>query len=349
MKRNKISIKDISKALGLSNTTISFILNGKAEQMRISTQAVEKVLAYVKEVGYTPNYLARGLVTGKTNTIGFIVENIGNPFFSQIASLIEEQAYTSGYKIIYSSTNGQTEKAKELIHMFRDRGVDGYIICPTEGLEDEISQLHAEGRPVVFFDRYLPQVSCHYIGLANEKAMFDACAHLVQCGKSNIALVTTDSDQTQMLSRLSGYRKLIRMKGLKEFILHIPYQSRKEEMAAKFERFMLKYKELDGICFSTNYLAVEGLEVLRKIGVQIPSVGIIAFDDNEVLRLFQPSITAVAQPLDEMAKLIIEQLLVDLKLGKVPDTFVHLELDPHLILRESTQKIPSKYHPSISE
>lgn len=340
MKRNRISIKDISKALGLSNTTISFILNGKAEEMRISAQVAERVLAYVKEVGYTPNYLARGLVTGKTNTIGFIVENIGNPFFSQIASLIEEQAYNNGYKIIYSSTNGQKEKAIELIRMFRDRGVDGYILCPTEGLEDEIKQLREENRPVVLFDRYLPMIDSHYIGINNEDAMYEACKHLANKGKEHIALITTDSQQTQMLSRLEGYKKLMKERALPEYILYIPYRERKERLQADFENFLKQNPEIDSICFATNYLAVGGLEIMRHRKIKIPSkVAVVAFDDNEALRLFQPGITAVEQPLEDMAKLIIDRLLVDLKIGKVNDRTFHKELPARLIVRESTEKV----------
>lgn len=337
MKRNRVSIKDISKALGLSNTTISFILNGKAEEMRISAQVTERVLAYVKEVGYTPNYLARGLVTGKTNTIGFIVENIGNPFFSQIASLIEEQAYKGGYKIIYSSTNGQSDKALELIRMFRDRGVDGYIICPTEKLEEEISQLKEENRPVVLFDRFLPAINSHYIGINNEQAMYEACKHLAERNRKNIALITTDSKQTQMLSRLEGYKRLMKEWKLKEYVLSIPYENRKDRLQSDFENFIKKHPKLDGICFATNYLAVGGLEVMRKLGLKIPSeIAVIAFDDNEVLRLFQPGITAVEQPLEEMAKLIIDRLLVDLKLGKSSEKTIHKEIPSRLIVREST-------------
>lgn len=338
MKRNRISIKDISKALGLSNTTISFILNGKAEEMRISPQVTERVLAYVKEVGYTPNYLARGLVTGKTNTIGFIVESIGNPFFSQIASLIEEQAYVNGYKIIYSSTNGRPEKAVELIRMFRDRGVDGYIICPTEGLEEEIMQLKEENRPVVLFDRHIPGVDAHYIGLANEQAMYDACSLLTLNGRKNIALVTTDSSQSQMLSRLAGYKKVIAEKKLKEYVLAIPYDNREERMKPDFEEFIKKHPKIDGICFATNYLAVSGLEIMRELDLQMPAeIAVVAFDDNEVLRLFQPSITAVSQPLAEMARLIIDRLLLDLKLGKVNDKVIQKEVPAQLILRNSTR------------
>jgi len=337
MKRNRISIKDISKALGLSNTTISFILNGKAEEMRISPQVAERVLAYVKEVGYTPNYLARGLVTGKTNTIGFIVESIGNPFFSQIASLIEEQAYNNGYKIIYSSTNGQSDKALELIRMFRDRGVDGYIVCPTEGLEEEINQLKEENRPVVFFDRYLPAVDAHYIGVNNERAMYEACKHLADAGRKNMALITTDSKQTQMLSRLEGYQKLIDERKLKAFVLSIPYEERKERLQVEFEKFIKENPEIDSVCFATNYLAIGSLEVMRQMKIKIPSeMAVIAFDDNEVLRLFQPGITAVSQPLEEMAKSIIDRLLVDLKLGKAIEKTVHKEWPAKLIVRGST-------------
>lgn len=147
------SITDIANALNISPTTISFILNGKARENRISAELIKKVEKYVAEVGYKPNSLARSLRTGKSNIIGLMVESISNPFFATIARRIEELAYKNGYMIIYSSTDNDTVKTKELIQMFRERHIDGYIISPPEGIEEDVKSLINAGRPVVFFDR----------------------------------------------------------------------------------------------------------------------------------------------------------------------------------------------------
>ena len=113
----KLSIVDIANELKVSKTTVSFILNGRAKEKRIGEDLVERVTKYVEEVGYKPNSLAKSLRTGKSNTIGLMVEDISNPFFASIARLIEDRAYKNGYKIIYCSTDNDTQKTRELISM----------------------------------------------------------------------------------------------------------------------------------------------------------------------------------------------------------------------------------------
>src|SRR5205823_12757554 len=118
----------------------------------------KKILNHVKKIGYQPNLVAKSLRTGKTKIIGMLVEYISDPFFASIAGVVEEKAYKHGYKIFYSSTENETKKAKALIQILRDRQVDGYIIAPPPGIEEDIQLLKADGFPVVLFDRYFPKL-----------------------------------------------------------------------------------------------------------------------------------------------------------------------------------------------
>src|SRR5690606_34132444 len=113
----KKSIIDIARELNISPTTVSFILNDKAEEKRISKKLTKTVKDYVEKVGYKPSSIARSLRTGKTNTIGLMVENIANPFFGTVARKIEEAAYNHGYRILYCSTDNNLEKTKDLLHV----------------------------------------------------------------------------------------------------------------------------------------------------------------------------------------------------------------------------------------
>ena len=139
----------MARELNLSATTISFVINGKAAEKRISNDVKERVLAYVKETGYQTNMVAKSLRTGKTKIIGMLVEDISDPFFSSIARVVEEKAYKLGYKIFNSSTENDTIRARDLIKVFRERQVDGYIIAPSPGIEEEIQQLVDDNFPVV--------------------------------------------------------------------------------------------------------------------------------------------------------------------------------------------------------
>src|SRR5690606_12546919 len=123
--------RDIATKANVSITTVSFIINGKAEEKSISAPVIEKVQKIIAESGYKPNQTARRLRTGSTNILGLIVEDIYNPFFAAIDRLIENKDYKKGYKNIYSSTENNIENTNELINMLRTRDVDAYTIAPT--------------------------------------------------------------------------------------------------------------------------------------------------------------------------------------------------------------------------
>ena len=110
MKPKRPSIKDIASKLNVSVTTVSFVLNGKAKEMRISDEVTQKILDYIEEVKYTPNSLAQSLRTGKSNIIVFMVEDISNPFFARLARIIEVIADQKGYKVIFCSNENNLKQ-----------------------------------------------------------------------------------------------------------------------------------------------------------------------------------------------------------------------------------------------
>ncbi|MGY0034605.1 substrate-binding domain-containing protein [Pedobacter sp. NJ-S-72] len=158
---------------------------------------------------------ARSLRTGNTNTIGLIVEDISNPFFAAIARLIEDKAYKHGYKIIYSSTENNLEKAKGLIKMFKSRQVDGYIIAPMVGMEEDIRELLSDRTPVVVFDRHLPGLEVSSVLVDNIKGTYMATDSLIHQGMKNIAFVTVDVDVEQIKDRYKGYEQALKANKIK--------------------------------------------------------------------------------------------------------------------------------------
>ena len=188
MMKRKITINDIAKELSISKTSVSFIINGKAREKSISKRLEKKVLAYVNVIGYRPNHFAQGLRTGKTKMIGMLVEDISDPFFSAIARMMEEIAYKKGYKILYSSTENDTQKAKDLIQMYRNRHVDGYIIAPPPGIELELKELEDDGFFVLLFDRTLPDLEISNVTVDNLESSYKAVKHLVdnEIGRAHV-------------------------------------------------------------------------------------------------------------------------------------------------------------------
>ncbi len=337
MKKKPISIIDIARKFSISPTTVSFILNGKAKEKRISNELKEKVLKFVAEVGYKPNLLARSFRTGKTNIIGLMVEDISNPFFANVARLIEEKAYKNGYKILYCSTENDPAKAKELMQMFRDRHIDGYIITPTDGIKDEIDQLANSGVPVILFDRNYDNAAYDFVMLDNYQSTFNAVSHLASQGYKNIGFITINSLQSQMQQRLQGYEDAVDKLGLNPYIKELPYNLDSSATAEYIVDFLKRKKNLDALFFATNYLGISGLRAIKELQLSIPgNLAVISFDDHTIFELYTPTITAIAQPIEAMAEQLIN-ILLD-KLAFKSQAAHKVVLPGTLVIRNSTIK-----------
>ena len=335
--QKKTSIKDIASHLGISITTVSFILNGKAKEKGISDVLTEKVLTYVQEVGYKPNQLAKSLRTGKTKIICLLVENISDPFFSSVAGYVEEVANHNGYKIIYGSTKNETTKSRELINLFKDRHVDGFIITPAENLEIDITSLQNEKIPFVLFDRYYKYVQTDYVGIDNFESTYKGVEHLIDRGYKNIGFVTLDSDQTQMTDRLSGYISALKTQALPSNVLKIPYSKVDQIAVSEISAFIQNTPDMDALFFATNYLALKGLDALNTLGLTVPAdLGLVAFDDHEIFKLYKPTITAVTQPISEMSKQLVDLLLDQIDDHSDKRQFKHVVVPATMNVRDSS-------------
>jgi len=343
MAKQKLSIKDIASQLNISITTVSFILNGKAKENRISEKLTKKVLDHIEKVGYQPSQLAQSLRTGKSKILVFMVEDISNYFYSSVARNMEEKAYATGYKIIYCSTDDNLKKTQELIQVFKGRQVDGFIITAPEGLEEDIKDLIDEGFPVVLFDRYFPDLNVSHVVINNSQATYDSIIELINNGYKNIGFITLDSQQTQMVDRYQGYEKAIRERGLPIHMKAIPYEDiGTENITMKIKSFIGEENpEVDALFFSTNYLTISGLAALKLLGKTIPDdIAIIAFDDNDIFKLYDPPISAIAQPIEEMSKKLVDVILSKLK-GNME--VQKIELPVHYINRDSSA-VAGKVH-----
>jgi LacI family transcriptional regulator len=330
------SIRDIANKLGVSVTTVSFILNGKAEENRISKSLADKVVKYAKDQGYVPNQLARSLRLGKTHILGLLVEDISNPFFGNIAGQIEEVADKRGYKIFYCSAKNSMAKTKELIKVFEERQVDGYIITPVEGIQEKIKSLLNNRNRVILFDRYFPDIDTNYVVVDNEEGAYLATAHLARQGYKKIAFITIVSEQTQMKGRLEGYKKALKENKLKPLVKKLAFNEDSGKLIGEIKEFLEKNKAVDAVFFGTNYLGVSGLEAIKRLNLKIPSdIGVVSFDDHDLFRLHSPAVTAVAQPIEKISENLINILLDQIE-NADHHASRHIVIPPSLIIRESS-------------
>lgn len=334
-----VSIKDIAGQVGVSTTTVSFVLNGKAKEKRISEDLKNRILEVAARLNYRPNQVARGLRTGQTHTLGLIIEDISNPFFANLAKAVEEEADKFGYTVMFCCTENNEQKASSLLHMLKHRQMDGFIITPTPFMESEVKRLVEEGRPVVLIDRYFPEVDTSYVTVDNYKGAYDATSRLIGCGYSRIGLVTTDSKQVQMKNRYEGFVDALRKHHIsheESRVFRLGFDHTHDKAVRQISEF-IKEQEIDAVFFTTNYLGVYGLESLRSCNKRIPEeIGVICFDDNDLFRLGTPAISVISQPIVDIGRQAVASLLAQLKeKDHIPRKIM---LEPTLLQRESLMK-----------
>ncbi|KLT65675.1 LacI family DNA-binding transcriptional regulator [Pedobacter sp. BMA] len=339
----RISIKDIAEKVGASVTTVSFVVNGKAAEKNISKALTEKIKKVVAELGYQPSSLARSLRTGKSKIIGFLVDDISKPFFSEIAKFIDEKASASGYKIIFSSTGNDQNRAAEILKIFQDRHVDGYIIALAEGIETEVINLINSGAPVVLFDRYLPELNVDYVLTDNFSSTQNATRHLLDNKFDKIGFITIDTDQRQMLDRLAGYEEMI-APFHEPRVLKVKYENSASSQQ-QIKNFISENPDLKALLFAANYLTMDGLKLSKnEEGNPLNNKAILSFDDFELLEYVSPSITAVEQPIQDIAEYIIKLLIKKMNIqstDRKPEPQM-VKLGTKLNIRQSTAALQNK-------
>jgi LacI family transcriptional regulator len=160
----KTLLEDIAKELNVSKTLVSMVINGKGDAYGISKKTQEKVLAKAGEMEYTPNVFARALRTGKSHLIGLLVADISNPFYSNIAKYVEKELAAKGYNLMICSTDENVEREEKLISLFAEQHmIDGLIIATTNTSGEYFKKERLRNFPIVFIDRYLPDIESNYV------------------------------------------------------------------------------------------------------------------------------------------------------------------------------------------
>jgi LacI family transcriptional regulator len=338
----KVSIKDIAMEAGVSATTVSIVLNGRAREMKISEAMTRKIEKLAEKMQYRPNHFAKGLRTGKTHTIGLIVDDISNYFFGHLAKVVEEEADKKGYTVMFCSSENKEGKSRNILSMLVDKHMDGYIIAPTTFMLLEIQKLIAEKRPTVLIDRYYPEISSSYVTVDNFAGALDAVNHLSAKGHKRIALVTNATEQLQMKERIDGYLSGLKKNKLpvrEELILKIPFGRPEAKLVKDLVKFFTKHKgEIDAVFFTSNNLGIAGLEAFSVLGISVPEeLSVICFDDNDLFRLGKPGITVMSQPIKQMARKALELLVKEIDSSEQSPS--HVVLQTQLIERSSVKDL----------
>lgn len=316
----KITLQDIAKQLNISKATVSIVLNGHGDEKRVSKETQKRIIQFARQNNYKANLLARGLSMGKSYTIGLIVPNIGDGYFARIARRIERKARRSGYNVVYSSTGESKERESELIQSMLNRGVDGLIIASSQKNQEDIQNLINSHFPFVLIDRHYPDLETNFVGEDNEGGASQATGQLIKTGRKRIGFVTLKTGLEVLHQRLVGYQLAMEQHGLHPedlWIRELDYEYTESDMLEQIK--ILVQSGMDGIVFTTHFLAASGIRALKKLHLRVPAdVALVSFGQMNAFDITEPPITSIVQPVDELGDRAVEILLQNLG-GEISD------------------------------
>jgi LacI family transcriptional regulator len=331
------TITDIAKELGVSVSLVSFVLNGKSKEMRISEKMTAKVLEMAESMNYKPNYLAKSFRTGISQTIGVILADISNPFFAKLARFIEIEASKHGYVIIFSSSDEKKSKFASQLDILKDRQVDGLILTPPIGSEKQLNGLIEDEIPFVVLDRFFPEINTSTVNINNYQAAYDATLRLIKNKRKKIALLNTNNQLVSMQHRTKGYADALENMGVTHdisIIKHLKFSHEKRPIMKAIKEIV--EQNADAVLFTTSKLGITGIECIRELGLSIPEdLAIISFDDTDAYRISSTTISAISQPLEKMSKEAVRILLSMIKMPNSEWEQEKAELKVEFISRNS--------------
>jgi LacI family transcriptional regulator len=324
----RVSIKNIAQRLNVSTATVSLVLNGKEKEGRVGREMADKIRKVASEMNYEPNNLARGLRSGRSQTIGLIVADISNPFFANLAFYIQEQAEKFGYSVIITNTNESDLKMGKMLGVLKSRQVDGFIIVPTEHGKSYIENLIKQNIPVVLIDRFFPGLNVCSVVVDNYNASVKAVESLIGKGCKKIGLVIYQNTLQNMLERKRGYIDVLNKYGYynPSLIKEVNYSLISNDIVLAMEGLLMKENYPDGIFFATNTLSTMGIKQLMRMHADIQNeIKVISFDKSEAFEFMDISIPYILQPVSEMGKSAVELLIEQIKNNSNAARYIELQ------------------------
>jgi len=335
---NKITLKQLATELNLSISTVSKALKNSYE---INEKTIARVQSLAKKYNYRPNRMALSLKNNETKTIGVIIPNILNYFFSKVLLGIEEEANSKGYQIIICLSNNHYQKEVDSLQLLSDGSVDGFILSiaretQVKQYNDHFIKIINEGYPIVMFDRVSEKIECDKVVVDDFDAAYNATKFLLNQGRKKIALISTLNDLNIGKLRINGYKKALKDNFLyknSELVVNI---NNKTEYDSVITKLFKKHSDIDGIFATDNVSAITALKIANDEGIKIPKeISVIGFADDKISRLSFPSLTTVSQNALDIGKDAAKMLIERLKNSNATE-FKTKVIETDLVVREST-------------
>jgi LacI family transcriptional regulator len=330
-------MRDVARLAGVSVATVSKVVNKKGS---VSPKLIQRVLSATEALDYHADQVARSLKVGDTHTIGIVIPDITNPFFTDVIRGVETEARVNGYSLILTDSNEDPDLEDVNLEMLLARRADGVLLSPTA--HSLIGGRVARRRfPLVLFDRLCPGLKCSAVVTDNYEAAYHATRHLIGLGHQRIAIIAGRLELPNAFDRLEGFRQ-----ALQEAHLALPGEYLRRgnfqfESGYQHGMELMQLSERPTAVFSCNNEMTLGLmRALDELHIPCPEhVSVLGFDDFVWAANFRPRLTTITQPTLEIGKQAVQMLLAkikSLKQGLEWDDAKVVALKAELRVRDST-------------
>lgn len=326
------TVLDVAKRAGVSPITVSRVINNSGY---FSIDVKVRVETAIKELGYVPNTLARGLRSKQTKTLALILTDITNPYFTLMARGVEDVAGESGYTVVYCNTDESEAKEDKYANILAQRQVDGVLLVPSCGNANTINFLRSNDISVVVLDRRVSGVDTDFVCSNSENSAFSLIKLLIGLGHQKIAMITGPKDVSTSVDRVSGYQQALTEAGLSEHEL-VYYGAFNQQSGYELTHLAMNHKPRPTAIFgANNFITIGIIKALHDLSIDVPGdVSVVGFDDLPESMLVRPFLTVARQPAYEMGRAATELLLKRIS-GDLLDDCQEIILPAEIIERES--------------
>ncbi|MFC8923000.1 LacI family DNA-binding transcriptional regulator [Cellulosimicrobium sp. NPDC057127] len=330
--RRRASVSDVARHAQVSVGTVSNVLN---RPDRVSDATRERVLAAIAELSFVPSGPARQLRAGTITTVGAVVLDIANPFFTDVARGIEDRLARDDYTLMVASSEEDPGREARYLRLFEEHGVQGVMVVPATDDVDHLLALRARGVGVVLLDRPSPTPELASVAVDDVRGGELAARHLVEQGRTRIAFLNGPHAIRQCADRLRGVVRALDDAGLDpaEHLVEVTLGSLNADGGEVATRALLARDDRPTALFCVNDLVALGaLRTLRREGVDVPGdVAVVGYDDVVFAGELATPLTSVRQPTHRLG-----ERAADLLLAGTAAPAEHVVFQPELVVRASS-------------
>ncbi|MFW5980745.1 MAG: LacI family DNA-binding transcriptional regulator [Halanaerobiaceae bacterium] len=330
-------MKDVAEHAGVSVATVSKYVNGG----NVLERNQKKIRKAIDELNYKVNRIARSLKTDKTMTIGVLIPDFKNIFFTNIISYIEDILQKSGYSTFICEYKDDKRVEKEKINFFIDKMVDGIILVPHDNEIEEIDKIKEEDISLLLLDRMISGVECDMVLTDSVDGSYNAVKHFIQHGHKKIGIITGPEDIYTSRQRLKGYKKAHKNYNIKINSRYIRFSNYEVLGGYGQTKKIWKQEDPPTALFICNYeMTIGALIAVNEMKINIPrDLSLIGFDDiMQLSRVFKPSLSIVSQPMEEIGETAANLLLKRLS-GDYSNYPEHIKLRTEVLKKDSVYNL----------